>query len=348
MKKIICFIISLAIMLLSFSYVYAADTNPIRVGIIFPDKSVSEYWKENGDVFLHTFSEENGYNPVIIEASTSAEQVKAAESLVAEKVSYLLICAVDSSGWKSVLQKANKAKIKVILIGKMVDCDAKLYTAAVMSDHYAEGEAAAHWLEALKLKKYKVLVLSGPADNEVLTEHIAALKTRKFKITYKETENGSFQEACDVVIANCQNSDRFNVIIAANDEMAMGVTEGLNAWGIAYGYSGERKVGEDIILISFSSHKWAVKQLKPDLNKEWGLFNYVGLCGYHEIGHADVVYNMIRTLESGNKIEGLNKKKQYFSEGKGFDAQTITADDISKYGDDESPSPELAGLFWNP
>lgn len=345
MKKFISFIVSLAVMVSALSCVVAADTDLIRVGIICPDKGVSEYWDKNSDDFLNTFSGANGYDPVIIEASASDEQIKAAESLIAENVSYLLIYAVDSSGWKSVLQKANKAKIKVILIGRTVDCDAKLYTAAVMSDHYAEGEAAVKWLEELKLKKCNVLVLAGPADNEAMTEHIAALKTRKFKVTYETTENGSYQEAYDIVGSIFKKSNRFNVIIAANDEMVMGAREALNALGIVNGYFGERENGKDVILITFSSHKWCLNKLKPDPDAEWGEFNYVGLCGYHETNQADVADNIIKTLESGNTIEGLNKKKQFFPEGKGFDAQTVTLDDISNYGDNESPGPDLAGLF---
>ena len=41
---------------------------------------------------------------------------------------------------------------------------------------------------------------------------------------------------------------------------------------------------------------------------------------------------MIKTLESGGSIEGLNELNQIISEEKGFDAKTITQADIDTYG----------------
>ena len=41
---------------------------------------------------------------------------------------------------------------------------------------------------------------------------------------------------------------------------------------------------------------------------------------------------MIKTLEDGGEIEGLNDAKQIISVEKGFDARTITEDDINTYG----------------
>ena len=41
---------------------------------------------------------------------------------------------------------------------------------------------------------------------------------------------------------------------------------------------------------------------------------------------------MIKTLEAGGEIEGLNELNQIISEEKGFDAATITQEDIDNYG----------------
>ena len=41
---------------------------------------------------------------------------------------------------------------------------------------------------------------------------------------------------------------------------------------------------------------------------------------------------MIKTLENGGEIEGLNDLNQIISEEKGFDARTITQEDIDTYG----------------
>ena len=42
--------------------------------------------------------------------------------------------------------------------------------------------------------------------------------------------------------------------------------------------------------------------------------------------------NMIKTLESGGTIEGLNDLKQIINVEVGFDARTITQADIDRYG----------------
>ena len=41
---------------------------------------------------------------------------------------------------------------------------------------------------------------------------------------------------------------------------------------------------------------------------------------------------MIKTLQAGGEIEGLNELKQIINEEKGFDARTITEEDIATYG----------------
>ena len=41
---------------------------------------------------------------------------------------------------------------------------------------------------------------------------------------------------------------------------------------------------------------------------------------------------MIKTLEAGGQIEGLNELKQIISLEKGFDAREITEEDIATYG----------------
>ena len=41
---------------------------------------------------------------------------------------------------------------------------------------------------------------------------------------------------------------------------------------------------------------------------------------------------MIKTLQDGGEIEGLNDLKQIINDEKGFDARTITEEDIETYG----------------
>ena len=99
--------------------------------------------------------------------------------------------------------------------------------------------------------------------------------------------------------------------------MANGVVEALEKKKITHGVNG------DVIIMGFDCNKWALRKL---LAGEW---NYDGQCSPFQAGLID---GMIKTLEEGKEIEGLNDLKQIINVEVGFDAKTITEDDIEKYG----------------
>ena len=75
--------------------------------------------------------------------------------------------------------------------------------------------------------------------------------------------------------------------------------------------------------MGFDCNKWALRKL---LAGEW---NYDGQCSPFQ---APVIDGMIKTLEAGGAIEGLNEKNQIINEEVGFDATKITQEDIDAYG----------------
>ena len=99
--------------------------------------------------------------------------------------------------------------------------------------------------------------------------------------------------------------------------MARGAVAALDEAGITHGLNG------DVVIMGFDCNKWALRELLA------GNWNYDGQCSPFQ---ASVIDEMIKTLEAGNAIEGLNEKKQISSVEKGFDATTITAEDIDTYG----------------
>ena len=99
--------------------------------------------------------------------------------------------------------------------------------------------------------------------------------------------------------------------------MANGAVEALDAKGITHGVNGK------VVVMGFDCNKWALRLL---LAGEW---NYDGQCSPFQ---ATVIDGMIKTLQAGGQIEGLNTIKQYINEEKGFDARTITREDVETYG----------------
>jgi len=99
--------------------------------------------------------------------------------------------------------------------------------------------------------------------------------------------------------------------------MADGVVAALDAAGITHGVNG------DVVIMGFDCNKWALRKL---LAGEW---NYDGQCSPFQ---AKLIDEMIKGLEEGKEIEGLNELKQIINVEKGFDAKTITEDDVNTYG----------------
>ncbi|MDO4513243.1 MAG: sugar ABC transporter substrate-binding protein, partial [Lachnospiraceae bacterium] len=78
-------------------------------------------------------------------------------------------------------------------------------------------------------------------------------------------------------------------------------------------------VDGDVIIMGFDCNKWALEEL---LNKNW---NYDGQCNPFQ---ASYINDIIKKLEAGEKLS----EKVIIMDEKGFDASTITADDVAKYG----------------
>ncbi len=320
MKKLLALVLALA-MLLSIS---AAMADGIKVGIINLDPSESGYREANVKDLNATFTAENGYDATFVTAPTADKQLEAAKGFITDGVKYILVSAAETTGWDDVLQEAKDNGIGVFLFDRMIECDPELYTAAVVSDMRSEGETAVAWLESLGLEEYNVLHIQGQLGSaaqigrsEPLQEKCAA--DDKWTMVREGTGGDSWdpEEARKIAQAAIDAGEKFNIVYAENDGMADGVVAALDAAGITHGVNG------DVIIMGFDCNKWALRKL---LAGEW---NYDGQCSPFQAGLID---QMIKTLEEGKEIEGLNELKQIINVEKGFDATTITEADVEAYG----------------
>ena len=302
----------------------ASGPSLIKVGIINLDPSESGYREANVKNLTDTFTKENGYDATFVTAPTADKQLEAAKGFITAQVKYILVSAAETTGWDEVLSEAKDAGIKVFLFDRMIDCDPSLYTAAVVSDMRQEGETAVAWLESLDLPEYKILHIQGQLGSaaqigrsDPLTEKCAA--DAKWTIVREGTGGDSWDanEARKIAEAAINAGEEFNIVYAENDGMAGGVVEALDAAGITHGTKG------DVIVMGFDCNKWALRELLA------GNWNYDGQCSPFQ---AAVIDQMIKTLESGGAISGLNALNQIISEEKGFDARTITQADIDTFG----------------
>ena len=297
----------------------AASGELIKVGIINNDPNESGYRTANDKDLKAAFSEENGFDASFAYSLKNDEQITAAQKFIQDGVDYLLLSAADTAGWDSVLKDAQDAGIHVILFDRTIDADPSLYSASIVSDMDKEGETAVAWLESQNLDEYNVIHIQGVMGSAAQKGRSGALDNKvasdpsKWKIVTQQTAEWNAEKAQQIVQSVIDSGEKFNVIYAENDDMAKGAVAALDAANISHG------VGKDVIIMGFDCNKWALQEL---LDQNW---NYDGQCNPFQ---SEYILQVIDELEKGNEPA----EKTIIMDEKGFDATTITEDDVNTYG----------------
>ena len=299
----------------------AADTSAsgelIKVGIINNDPNESGYRTANDKDLKAMFTAENGYEASFAYSLKNDEQITAAQKFIQDGVDYLLLSAADTAGWDSVLKDAQDAGIRVILFDRTIDADASLYEASIVSDMAKEGQTAVDWLKGQGLSEYKIIHLQGVMGSAAQQGRSGALDeavaSDGWTLVTQQTAEWNAEKAQQIIQSVIDSGESFNVIYAENDDMAKGAVAALDKANISHG------VGKDVIVMGFDCNKWALEEL---LNQNW---NYDGQCNPFQASYIDEI---IKTLESGGTIS----EKTIIMEEKGFDAASITQEDVDKYG----------------
>ena len=290
----------------------------IKVGIINNDPNESGYRTANDADLKAMFTKENGYDASFAYSLKNDEQIQAAQQFIQDDVDYLLLSAADTAGWDSVLQDAKDAGIHVILFDRTIDADESLYDASIVSDMAKEGGTAVSWLADQGLDSYKVIHIQGVMGSAAQQGRSGALDDKvaaesNWEIVAQQTAEWNAEKAQQIVQSQIDAGKDFNVIYAENDDMAKGAVAALDAAGISHG------VGKDVIVMGFDCNKWALEEL---LAQNW---NYDGQCNPFQASYIDEI---IKTIEGGS----APAEKVVIMEEKGFDAETITQEDVDTYG----------------
>ena len=289
----------------------------IKVGIINNDPNESGYRTANDKDLKAKFTEENGYDAQFAYSLKNDEQITAAKKFVQDGVDYLLISAADTAGWDSVLKDAQAEGIQVILFDRTIDADESLYAASIVSDMDKEGETAVNWLKDQALSEYNIIHIQGVMGSAAQQGRTGALdeavKSEGWKLVTQQTAEWNAEKAQQIAQSVIDSGEKFNVIYAENDDMAKGAVAALDKANISHG------VGKDVVVMGFDCNKWALEEL---LAQNW---NYDGQCNPFQASYIDEV---IQKLEAGEEIE----EKTIIMDEKGFDATTITQDDVDQYG----------------
>ena len=286
----------------------------IKIGVVNNPPSESGYREANVKDMENVFSAANGYELKTFYSKSNDEQLQAAKGFITEGVDYLLISAAETTGWDDVLKKAKDSGVKVYLFDRMINVDASLYEAAVVSDMAKEGETAVNWLLAQNLPEYNVIHIQGAMGSDAQIGRTGALDAQfasgKMKKVVQQTAGWDEAEAKKIVESVINSGEDFNVIYAENDGMAKGAVAALDEAGITHG------VGGKVIVMGFDCNKWALRELLA------GKWNYDGQCSPFQ---AKIISDLIKSGKAPSQ-------KLIINEEKGFDATTLTENDINTYG----------------
>ncbi len=296
----------------------AEDDGLIKVGIINNDPNESGYRTANDKDMKAMFTEANGYSAQFAYSLKNDEQITAAQKFIQDGVDYLLLSAADTAGWDSVLQDAKDAGVKVILFDRTIDADPSLYEASIVSDMAKEGQTAVDWLAGQGLSEYNVIHIQGVMGSAAQQGRTGALDkmvadNANWNLVAQQTAEWNAEKAQQIVQAVIDSGKSFNVIYAENDDMAKGAVAALDKANISHG------VGKDVIVMGFDCNKWALEEL---LAQNW---NYDGQCNPFQ---ASYINDIIKKLEAGETLS----QKTIIMDEKGFDATTITQEDVDNYG----------------
>jgi simple sugar transport system substrate-binding protein len=296
----------------------SASGDLIKVGIINNDPNESGYRTANDKDLKNFFTEENGYDASFAYSLKNDEQITAAQKFIQDGVDYLLLSAADTAGWDSVLQDAQDAGIRVILFDRTIDADESLYEASIVSDMDKEGETAVNWLESQGLDEYNIIHIQGVMGSAAQKGRTGALDTKvaaedNWNLVTQQTAEWNAENAQQIVQSIIDSGESFNVIYAENDDMAKGAVAALDKANISHGVDG------DVIVMGFDCNTYALEELLA------GNWNYDGQCNPFQASYID---DIIKTIESGNEPA----EKTIIMDEKGFDATTITQEDVDTYG----------------
>lgn len=209
-------------------------------------------WRTMFSESVKTEAERRGIDLKFSDAQQKQEnQIKAIRSFIAQGVDGIIVAPVVETGWKPVLQEAQRAGIPVVIVDRnMALDDDSLYITRVASDFVEEGRKAARWLMGATDGQCDIVELQGTVGataaidrmagfNEVIADYpdaqIIRSQTGDFTRSQGKVVMESFLKAEDGGAEIC-------AVWAHNDEMAIGAALAIREAGL--------DPGDDILIVS--------------------------------------------------------------------------------------------------
>jgi len=189
-----------------------------------------------------------------LKADNNEEQIRAIEDSIAKKVAAIVLVPSDSKGIIPGIEKANAAGIPVINVNTKA-LGGKTETFIAVENFDAAKKVAEAMAQKLN-KKGKVIILEGvPGAQSAMDLHAGTLEGLKpypdIKVVASQTAKFQRAEAMKVMEDLLQRYPDIDAVLAANDEMALGAIEAIDA---------AKKTGK-ILVSGLDANKDAVKAI---------------------------------------------------------------------------------------
>ena len=283
----------------------------------------SDWRTANTDSINGTIEAHEGWELIYDDAQQKQEnQIKALRNFITQDVDYILFTGVVSTGWEEVLTEVNEAEIPLILIDRLPDCSNDIdYVAAFGGDFVEEGRRQVAWAgEYLKSvgrgeEEVNVVIMEGTTGASAQTGrtegNLAALEEYpNMKLVGQQTGNFTRAEGQAVMESWLKSIDKIDVLIAQNDDMALGAIDAIKAAGLV--------PGEDIIIVGCDSVKAAFEAIVA------GEMNATIECTPL---YGPFVEKTIEALEAGEEMskEVVHPEEGVYDMAGGIDLGTVTS-----------------------
>ena len=233
-----------------------------EVTIAFTQIGQESDWRTANTDSVIKAIEAEGWKLVYDDAQQKQEnQVKALRNFISQGVDYILFTAVVSTGWEEVLKEVNEAEIPLILMDRMPDNMADIqYAAAFGGDFVEEGRRMALWTKNYVEKigrsgeELNVVILEGTTGADAASGRqqgiMEILKdTPNLKVIASQSGNFTRAEGQPVMESFLKAHDKIDILLAHNDDMALGAIDAIKAAG--------KVPGKDIIIVGCDAPKTA-------------------------------------------------------------------------------------------
>lgn len=233
-----------------------------EVTIAFTQIGQESDWRTANTDSVIKAVEAEGWKMVYDDAQQKQEnQVKALRNFISQGVDYILFTAVVSTGWEEVLKEVNEAEIPLILMDRMPDNMADIqYAAAFGGDFVEEGRRMALWTKNYVEKigrsgeELNVVILEGTTGADAASGRqqgiMEILKdTPNLKVIASQSGNFTRAEGQPVMESFLKAHDKIDILLAHNDDMALGAIDAIKAAG--------KVPGKDIIIVGCDAPKTA-------------------------------------------------------------------------------------------